>query len=401
MTSQNFADEHELIKVLESVPDSYIEATLPCPTDDRIQKVVSWAMDATPDQRRALHHAMTAGTNGTLEVFAERMAMLSVRKQSPDLLLSGLVAMTMTNSDRLDDPRLVNIRLSLLHHSAKRLGLDVEAFFDQAAQYMRGISMMAGTTLSFLDRTPKNKRIEAMGYQEVEGPSGLIYGGGSLTGIPAGLLFEDEPLIPDDVEAFFTGLGDPLDTTAKLALYFDIKQHSDSVHQFEVKLLDLLNRGSHDHRVVLALGGLGTKAAVDKLKEHLSADTGGFLKYFRLNVAVVLWWIDPFPPALQYLIDSLQPEADWSLKTRAAIALRYFQCAEAVRALRLGVESDRFDERYYALMSLITLDGGSDEIDEQMLFAKMRTPDAEAQQAFFAEVDQMIAQMDFPECLKN
>lgn len=398
MTSQNLSDEHELIKVLESVPDSYIEATLPCPTDDRIREVVSWVMDASPDQRRAVYEVMTAGASGTLEVFAERMAMLSVRRQSPDLLLVGLAAMTMTNSDRLDDPRLVNIRLSLLHHSAKRLGLDVEAFFEQAVQCMRGISSMAGTALSFLDRTPKNKRIEAMGYQEFDGPSGLIYVGGSIGDIPAGLLYEAEPLIPDDVEAFFADLGDPLDSTAMLALYFDIKQHSDA-SRFEDTLLDLLNRGSHDHRVVLALGGLGTRAAVDKLKEHLSSDTGDFLKYFRLNVAVALWWIDPFPPALQYLIDSLQPEADWSLKSRAAIALQYFQCAESVRALRLALESDRFNDRYYALMSLLTLGGGSDEIDEQMLFAKMRTPDAEAQQAFFAEVDQMIAQMDFPECL--
>lgn len=396
MKSQDFS---ELIKLLESVPDSYIQATLPCPTDDRIREVVSWTMNASPDQRRAIHQAITAGANGTLRVFAERMATLSVRKQSPDLLLSGLVAMTMVNINLLDDPRLVNIRLSLLHHSAHKLGLDVEAFFEQAAHYMRGISMMAGTTLSFLDRTAKNRRIEAMGYQEIEGPSGLIYGGGSLTGIPAGLLFEDEPLIPDDVEAFFTGLGDPLDTTAMLALYFDINQHGDPASRFEGKLLDLLHSGSHDPRVVLALGGLRARAAVDKLSEHLSADTGGFLGHFRIDVAVALWWIEPLPQALQTIIDSLLQESDWNLKTSAAIALRYFECTEAVKALKLTLESDRFDEQYYALKSLIALGSIFGEVDEKALLVKMRAPGPEARRAFLAEVDRMIARFDFPGCL--
>lgn len=385
----------ELIATLESVPDSYIQAALPCPTDDRIQEVVSWTMNGSPDQRRALHQAMTAGANGTLEVFAERMATLSVRKQSPDLLLAGLVAMTMVNINLLDDPRLVAIRLSLLHHSAHRLGLDVEAFFEQAAQYMSGISSMAGTTTGFLSRTAKNKRIEAMGYQEIDGPSGLIYLAGYPSGIPAGLLYQDEPLIPDDVEAFFASLGDPLDSTARLAIYFNIKQHGDSARRFEGKLLHLLNSGSHDPRVVLALGGLGARDAVDKLREHLSADTGDFLKRFRIDVAVSLWWIEPSPQALQYVIDNLLQEADWSLKTSAEIALRYFKCAEAVKALRLALEGDRFNDRYYALKSLIALGG----VDGQALLAKMRAPDPEAQQAFLAEVDQMIAQMDLSDCL--
>jgi hypothetical protein len=41
--------------------------------------------------------------------------------------------------------------------------------------------------LSFLARDPKRKDLRAMGFKEVEGPSGLIYWQGGARPIPEGL----------------------------------------------------------------------------------------------------------------------------------------------------------------------------------------------------------------------
>ncbi|MCD4738274.1 MAG: hypothetical protein K8R89_03320, partial [Anaerolineae bacterium] len=204
MKSQDLTYEHEQIKYLESVPDSYMQATLPCLADERIQEIVSETMNGTLEQRKEFYRTITSKASGALQLFAERMAMLSVRKNSPDLLQKGLIAMTMVNSAKPGDDRILAIRMSLLHHSAQKLGLNVEAFFEQSLQYMSGISLTAGEPAAFLRRTPKNKRIQAMGYDEIEGPSGLIYTSpASIAEISGGLLYENEPLIPDDIESFF------------------------------------------------------------------------------------------------------------------------------------------------------------------------------------------------------
>ncbi len=63
--------------------------------------------------------------------------------------------------------------LSIVYHSAAMLGR-AEALFQQAAQYAVRPSSR-DIILDYLARTPENKRIEAMGWHVMEGPSGLIY----------------------------------------------------------------------------------------------------------------------------------------------------------------------------------------------------------------------------------
>jgi len=398
MKSQDLTHEHEQIKYLESVPDSYMQATLPCLADERIQEIVSETMNGTLEQRKEIYRAITSKASGALQLFAERMAMLSVRKNSPDLLRKGLVAMTMVNSAKPGDDRILAIRMSLLHHSAQKLGLNVEAFFEQSSQYMSGISLTGGAPAAFLRRTPKNKRIQAMGYDEIEGPSGLIYTSpASIAKISGGLLYENEPLIPDDVEGFFTGLGASIDNTAKIALYFDIKKNVKSQSQLEDKLVQLLQSGSHDSRVVLALGGLGVKGAVDVLRNHLSSDTGDFLGHFLIDVALALWWIEQSSQALQFIVDKLAQKTTPGIQISAVIALKYFECSEAVKALKMALDDGTYNVRFYALKTLIALCDPS-KVAKRPLLAKMGSPIPQVQQEVLVELDNLINQRVFPDC---
>jgi len=177
----------ELIGFLQrtSSPD-YWKSRLPSPADTQIRDTCSLYMNATPIQRQVLCSILNQEASFNLGAFAARMAMLGIRQQSETQLLHGLVALIM----ELDWPDLPDVReilmtLSILYNSAAKLGC-AEALFQQAAQYADKPSSRK-IVLDYLMRTSENKRIEAMGWHEIEGPSGLIYRFGNQP-IPEGHL---------------------------------------------------------------------------------------------------------------------------------------------------------------------------------------------------------------------
>ena len=110
--------------------------------------------------------------------------MLGVRANSKTAVFEGLVAIGMVNH-KVDLDHAAEMTLSLLHNSAVKLNA-AEALFEQAATYAPN-SISRTLILNFLNRVPKDQRIEAMGFEEVQGPNGLIYQFGKQP-IPAGLL---------------------------------------------------------------------------------------------------------------------------------------------------------------------------------------------------------------------
>jgi len=159
---------------------------LPSPTDARISEVCILYMNANPIQRQVLCSSLSQEVGFNLGAFAARMAMLSVRERSETLLLHGLVALIM----ELDWPDLPDVReilmdLSIVYHSAAKLGCAV-SLFEQAAQYTDK-TFSRDIVLSYLRRDPEAQRIEAMGWHEIAGPSGLIYQFGKQP-IPEGFL---------------------------------------------------------------------------------------------------------------------------------------------------------------------------------------------------------------------
>lgn len=152
----------------------YWGCRLPSPSDARISEVCNLYMNANLTQRELLSSSLSQAAVFNLGAFSTRMAMLSVRQRSETLLLYGLVALIM----ELDWPDLPDVRevlmdLSIIYYSAAKLDC-AEALFQQAVQYaVRPFSR--DIVLGYLKRTQENKRIEAMGWQEIAGPNGLIY----------------------------------------------------------------------------------------------------------------------------------------------------------------------------------------------------------------------------------
>ncbi|MBN2191316.1 MAG: hypothetical protein JW751_00745 [Polyangiaceae bacterium] len=381
------------IRYLESIPDSYAEATLPCPTDDWIIELVAAAVHASFDQRRAIFAAMTPGANGVLQLFAERMAMLSVRKRSPELLLRGLEAMMMVSDNSVETDRCMAMRLTLLYRSAERLGLGADAFF--AAAVGHGVS--DGGIPSFLEREPRNKSIDVMGYREMDGPSGLVYMGGDPSHIPAGLLFEKEPLIPPWLEQVFGTVesGDQYGPASVFASYREVRHRlaPEPIGRAEEWCLWLLRNGSHDSRVALTLGGLGARGAADAFRWHLSCTWGDLLGKFLMDVAVALVWLEPSLPALRHVLSGAT-SAHESVRSHALIALRYFECGEAVRLLHAAAVNDG---DYYALESLTTLCAPSGDVDHGALFRKLRERDPAEREAATAMLHALIARRALPD----
>lgn len=177
----------EAIRFLENTSAiDYWSYGLPSPTDMRISEVCTLYMNASSVQRQVLCSGLSQEIGFNLSAFAARMAMLGVREQSETMLLHGLIALII----ELDWPDLPDVReilmdLSIVYHSAAKLGC-AEALFQQAAGYADK-SASRDIVLNYLKRSPEDKRIEAMGWHEIAGPSGLIYQFGKQP-IPEGLL---------------------------------------------------------------------------------------------------------------------------------------------------------------------------------------------------------------------
>jgi hypothetical protein len=182
--------EDQLLLVLDRIrralgeTSDYRFAPLPSPVDEEIGALCTHLAKASGDQRKQLLALIDEPTGYALLAYAERMSMLGVRRQSESLIVSGLVALGYASA--VIDPRMALMILSLLHHSAVKLGKDPGELFHSAFDNLpdqNASEMMLG----FLARRPEHQDIHAMGFAEIDGPSGLIYWQGGPRQIPEGL----------------------------------------------------------------------------------------------------------------------------------------------------------------------------------------------------------------------
>ena len=131
---------------------------------------------------------------------------------------------------------------------------------------------------------------------------------------------------------------------------------SDERAEAEAMLLHAIDSG--DPRVMTGLGELRSDKAVAELTRRLPGATGEL----QIALAVALWKIAAYPPALDYLIQNLRSRQFWSVRMDAAIALANLSGASDA-ALRARAEqalvaalSDPEDlVRNHAAESLLTL----------------------------------------------
>jgi hypothetical protein len=108
-----------------------------------------------------------------LSDFAGLTASLAVRRENPDVLRAGLVAVGIA-SITTDDIRDEIGVLALLWHSARRLGLDAAAEFRAAAT---AIPPASDFYAEWVNRSPRLQRLSEMGFRESSDEDGFCYVG--------------------------------------------------------------------------------------------------------------------------------------------------------------------------------------------------------------------------------
>ncbi|HEY9472242.1 MAG TPA: hypothetical protein VIS06_00155 [Mycobacteriales bacterium] len=139
--------------------ENYLRSPLPAPRDQRIGALVDQLESPDDFARVAAGIADLAET--VLDVYAQRMAVLAVRRTAAEPLRQGLRAACLANS--VDDPRNVIVVLGLLWRSAELIGLSPAEEFTAVA---RRTGTHGNVLRAFTGRPPESRSIAAMKYAE-------------------------------------------------------------------------------------------------------------------------------------------------------------------------------------------------------------------------------------------
>jgi hypothetical protein len=160
----------EMIKRVEAEDlTGYGHWPLPCPVDNEMSTIVNAFLHATPTEREAVYGKVKDPF--LFLAFSRRMAILGVRERSERRLFEGLIAHAI--EDFKSDARENLIELSLLYHSASRIGLDPAELFQRAAAF--ATPEAAKYILGFINRNPELRKIETMRFRETMTPEGFSY----------------------------------------------------------------------------------------------------------------------------------------------------------------------------------------------------------------------------------
>src|SRR5262249_10795269 len=80
-----------------------------------------------PSDRLGVAAKLNLDARGILRTFAHSMAVLAVRRKSPELITQGLTVLAILGE--IDDVRDLTFYLATLHHSAMKLGIDTRGLF--------------------------------------------------------------------------------------------------------------------------------------------------------------------------------------------------------------------------------------------------------------------------------
>ncbi|HST05044.1 MAG TPA: HEAT repeat domain-containing protein [Chloroflexia bacterium] len=148
-------------------------------------------------------------------------------------------------------------------------------------------------------------------------------------------------------ESFF---GDPymawhdgLDTQSLAALRGEERDEAERL------LTEALKRG--DYRPAVGLRVLGSKGSVAQLKEQLGDADGKT----EIEIALTLWKLAEWPPAVNILIRALKDGPHWSIRLDAARALGDVETPKSAQALLSGLNDPEDLVRCHCAESLIEM----------------------------------------------
>ncbi len=139
---------------------------LPCPLDYKISELVNLFLQLESSERQQVYGKCSNAF--LLLAFSERMAIWGVRTSSETKLFEGLIAHVVEGFSH--DYRENLLVLSLLYHSACKIGSDPSGLFEKAATFA---SPKAADYLRQFAHKPAS--IRSMGYKEVMTVDGFSY----------------------------------------------------------------------------------------------------------------------------------------------------------------------------------------------------------------------------------
>ncbi|TDB81222.1 hypothetical protein E1264_33025 [Actinomadura sp. KC216] len=152
------ATPEEMERYLRVDPETeYFQAPIPSAHDEEIARICRGLN--TPDDYESARRRLAHLGETLLVLFAERMAVLAVRKREEEWLLLGLRASALAS--KIDDIRIVLAELSLLWHSAGLIGLSPESPFGRVA---REAGAFGEVLTGFAGREPELQSISEMLY---------------------------------------------------------------------------------------------------------------------------------------------------------------------------------------------------------------------------------------------
>lgn len=149
----------------------YWSSQIPSDVDRDISVLIDAFVNATSEEQRFISSVFTDDHSFTFIRFSERMACLAVREKSEKYIFEGLIAHVIENGKF--DWRENILVLSLLYHSAIKIGADPVLLFNKAAALAEG--EIKEIIRNFPNRAPEDRSIEAMGYVESESEQGFCY----------------------------------------------------------------------------------------------------------------------------------------------------------------------------------------------------------------------------------
>lgn len=167
---QENALEH-LNKLLEQLRDDqlvrYGPTAIPGSKDFVLIELIDALLSASSETRCALLKKIDDQYRDAFSVFAERLSVYAVRLNDPDVLKKALLALALAPGG---DNREILLTLSLVVHTAKKLGLDLRTM--QGALIDESFKKIVS---DFLARPPEDQSIEAMGFEEGRDSGGFRY----------------------------------------------------------------------------------------------------------------------------------------------------------------------------------------------------------------------------------
>lgn len=149
----------------------YWSSLIPSDVDRDISLLIDSIVNATNEERQFISSIFTDDYSFTFICFSERMACLAVREKSEKYLFEGLIAHAIEGGKF--DWRENILVLSLLYHSAVKIGTNPDLLFNKAAEFAEG--EIREIIRNFPRRAHEDRNIEAMGYVESENEQGFCY----------------------------------------------------------------------------------------------------------------------------------------------------------------------------------------------------------------------------------